>query len=37
MNAWMRAVMKEYRKNKRGGLSAAMKRARRKYKPKKRR
>ena len=35
MSKWMTAVMKEYRKNKKGGLSGAMKRARRKYKKKK--
>ena len=29
---WMAAVMKEYRKNKSGGLGAAMRRAKQKYK-----
>lgn len=31
-NKWMTAVMKEYRKNKKGGLKGAMKRAKKKYK-----
>ena len=33
-SAWMRHLLKEYRKNKKGGLSAALKRAKKTFKKK---
>jgi len=36
MTKWMTAVMREYRKNKKAGLAAAMRRAKKTFKKKKR-
>jgi len=33
-NRWMKHVMKEYRRNKKGGLSAALRRAKKTYRKK---
>ena len=35
MSRWMKHVMSVYRKNKKAGLAAAMRRAKKSYKPKK--